>query len=95
MRSCSAAACSGVVMLTSSTLGNWCWRMMPRVSLPADPASERKQGVKAVKRSGSSFSSSTMSFTRLVSETSAVGISQKPLSVRNMSSANFGSWPTP
>ena len=31
-------------------------RIMPRVSLPAAPASARKQGVKAVKRSGSSAS---------------------------------------
>ena len=68
---------------------------MPRVSLPAAPASERKQGVKAVKRSGRSFSSTMVSFTRLVSGTSAVGTSQKPLSVWNMSSANLGSWPTP
>ena len=95
MRSCSAADCSGVVMLTSSTLGNWCWRIMPLVSLPAAPASERKHGVQAVKRSGRSFSSSSASFTRLVSGTSAVGISQKPLSVWNMSSAKRGSWPTP
>jgi len=25
-------------------LSNWCTRIMPRVSLPAEPASERKQG---------------------------------------------------
>ena len=43
-----AADCSGVVMETSSTLENWCWRIMPRVSLPAAPASARKQGVQAV-----------------------------------------------
>ena len=41
---------------TISTLSNWCWRMNPRVSRPAAPASERKQGVSAVKRSGSSAS---------------------------------------
>ena len=34
-----------VVIETSSTLVNWCWRIMPRVSLPAAPASARKQGV--------------------------------------------------
>ena len=48
MRSCSSSDCSGVVIETSSTLGNWCWRIMPRVSLPAAPASERKHGVQAV-----------------------------------------------
>ena len=42
--------CSGVVMETSSTLVNWCWRIMPRVSLPAAPASARKHGVQAVSR---------------------------------------------
>ena len=50
MRACSASDSSGVVMLTSSTLVNWCWRIMPLVSLPAAPASERKQGVSAVSR---------------------------------------------
>ncbi len=29
-----------------STLSNWCTRKMPRVSLPAAPASRRKQGEK-------------------------------------------------
>ena len=51
---------------------------MPRVSRPAAPASARKQGVSAVRRSGSSSSSVIASRTRLVSETSAVGISQHP-----------------
>ena len=46
IRSCSAIACSGVVIETSSILLNWCWRIIPRVSRPAEPASERKQGVK-------------------------------------------------
>ncbi len=45
MRSCSSLLCSGVVIETSSTLVNWCWRIMPRVSLPAAPASARKHGV--------------------------------------------------
>ena len=84
-----------MVTLTSSTLLNWCWRIMPRVSLPAAPASERKQGVQAVKRSGSASSSRISPATRLVSGTSAVGISQWPLVVRNRSSANLGSWPVP
>ena len=48
MRSCSSFDCSGVVIETSSTLVNWCWRIMPRVSLPAAPASARKHGVQAV-----------------------------------------------
>ena len=68
---------------------------MPRVSLPDAPASERKQGVSAVSRSGSSSSAVICSRTRLVSDTSAVGISQRPSVVRNRSSANFGSWPAP
>ena len=50
MRSCSSFDCSGVVMETSSTFVNWCWRIMPRVSLPAAPASARKHGVQAVNR---------------------------------------------
>ena len=56
---------------------NWCWRSMPRVSLPAAPASARKHGVSAVTRRGSSSSAMMASRTRLVSETSAVGMSQK------------------
>lgn len=40
---------SGLVNFTISTLWNWCWRIKPRVSRPALPASARKQGVKAVK----------------------------------------------
>ncbi len=52
MRSCSARLSSGVVIETSSTFENWCWRIMPRVSLPAAPASERKHGVHAVMRIG-------------------------------------------
>ena len=77
MRSCSSLLCSGVVMETSSTLVNWCWRIMPRVSLPAAPASARKHGVQAVSRIGSAASSTMDSRTRLVSGTSAVGMSQK------------------
>ena len=75
MRSCSASDCSGVVMLTSSTLVNWCWRIMPLVSLPAAPGLERKQGVRR-QRSGSSLLVQDLAATRLVSGTSAVGISQ-------------------
>ncbi|GJE43538.1 hypothetical protein AEGHOMDF_2717 [Methylobacterium soli] len=76
MRSCSSADFSGAVIETSSTLLNWCWRSMPRVSRPAAPASARKQGVSAVKRRGNSSSARIASRTRLVSGTSAVGISQ-------------------
>ncbi len=47
IRSCSASESSGRVMETSSTFSNWCWRSMPRVSRPALPASDRKQGVSA------------------------------------------------
>jgi hypothetical protein len=46
------------------------------VAAAADPASERKLGVRAVIRSGSSASSVICSRTMLVRETSAVGISQ-------------------
>ena len=35
------------------TFKNWCWRSSPRVSRPADPASARKQGVKATRDTGS------------------------------------------
>lgn len=35
------------------TFKNWCCRSSPRVSRPADPASARKQGVKATKDTGS------------------------------------------
>ena len=45
MRSCSASEVSGVVIETISTFSNWCWRSIPAVSLPADPASERKHWV--------------------------------------------------
>ena len=76
MRSCSSLDLSGVVTETSSTLVNWCCRIMPRVSRPAAPASARKHGVSAVMRNGSSFSSRMDSRTRLVSGTSAVGMSQ-------------------
>jgi hypothetical protein len=68
---------------------------MPRVSLPAAPASERKHGVSAVKRQGNAVSSMISSDARLVSGTSEVGISHRPCSVLNWSSANFGSWPVP
>ena len=95
MRSCSAALSSGLVMLTSSTLRNWCWRSMPRVSRPAEPASLRKHSDSAVTRSGSDFSATISSRTRLVSGTSAVGISQRLSVVRNESSVNFGNWPVP
>ena len=71
-----SADCSGVVIETSSTLVNWCWRSMPRVSRPAEPASARKHGVRAVKRRGSSSSRRMLSRTRLVRGTSAVGMSQ-------------------
>ena len=49
----------------------------------------------AVSRSGSSSAGVICSRARLVSETSAVGISQRPSSVWKRSSANFGSWPVP
>ena len=68
---------------------------MPRVSRPDAPASERKHGVSAVRRSGSSSSDTIRPATRLVSDTSAVGISQRPSVVWNDSSANLGSWPVP
>ena len=42
-RSCSSSAVSGSTKQNISTLSNWCTRKMPRVSLPAAPASRRKQ----------------------------------------------------
>src|SRR3546814_19495309 len=50
IRSCSASDWSGVVIVTISTLSNWCWRLKPRVSRPAAPAPERKHGVSAAQR---------------------------------------------
>lgn len=38
---------------SGGTFKNWCWRSRPRVSRPADPASARKQGVKATRDTGS------------------------------------------
>ena len=49
-----------------------------RAGRPADPASDRKQGVSAVKRRGRVGSGTICSRTRFVSETSAVGMSQRP-----------------
>ena len=54
---------------------------MPAVSLPAEPASERKHWVWAVIRIGSAPSSRIWPATRLVSVTSEVGISHQPLVV--------------
>ena len=80
---------------------------MPRVSRPALPASLRKQGVCAVSRMGSCDSASTSSRTKLVSDTSLVGIrysaccssdaspSWPPLLTANRSASNLGSWPVP
>src|SRR5215218_9299779 len=42
-RSCSAGDSSGTTKANISTLSNWWTRKMPRVSLPAAPASRRKQ----------------------------------------------------
>ncbi len=65
------------------------------MSRPADPASLRKHSLNAVTRIGSAASATTWSITRLVSGTSAVGISHRPSVVRNRSSANFGSLSVP
>ena len=68
---------------------------MPRVSLPAAPASDRKHGVCATYFMGKAAASMIWSRTRLVTGTSAVGIRKKPGSPRtaNRSCSNFGSWP--
>ena len=91
---------AGRTTWTSSTLSNWCWRMRPRVSLPYEPASERKQGVCATRRNGSSVGSKMRSAARFVSGTSAVGIRNSSLSAGsraslNRSCSNFGSCPVP
>ena len=95
MRACSRCECSGAAMVTSSTFSNWCWRISPRVSRPAEPASDRKHGVSAVSRIGSSAAVRICSRTLLVRLTSDVEISQRPSVVWNRSSANLGSCPTP
>ena len=74
---------------------------MPRVSRPALPASERKQGLCAVSLIGSAAASRICSRTLLVSEISLVEIRYcsalrlvaAPRCTQNMSSLNFGSWP--
>ena len=42
-RSCSSPEADGSTKLNISTFSNWCTRKIPRVSLPAAPASRRKQ----------------------------------------------------
>ena len=67
--------CSGCAICTISTLSNWCWRIMPRVSRPAEPASERKHGLCAVSLTGSVLGlRGSRSRTVLVSEISEVEI---------------------
>ena len=71
---------------------------MPRVSLPYEPASERKHGVCATNFSGSVAASRIDSRTRFVTGTSAVGIRNSSLLAggrANRSASNFGSWPVP
>ena len=72
---------SGVVIQTSSTLSNWCTRVMPRVPMPAAPASRRKQGVCAQYFLGSVSPSRISSACKLVRGTSAVGMSQRLVSI--------------
>ena len=65
-------------MTTISTLRNWCWRSMPRVSRPARPP---RCGSSRSARSGGAAAAPPAAIspaTRLVSGTSAVGISQRP-----------------
>ena len=105
--SSAASLCDGCVICTISTLSNWCWRIMPRVSRPALPASERKHGVCAVSRIGRLASASSSPRTLLVSEISDVEIrycsraaaspssASAPRKTQNMSSLNLGSWPVP
>ncbi|MNP32844.1 hypothetical protein D3C76_1260480 [compost metagenome] len=89
----------GSTICTISTLSNWCWRIIPRVSRPEAPASLRKHGVWATNFSGSCLASRICPATMLVSETSAVGIRYRSGSfsrpILNRSSSNFGSWPVP
>ena len=75
---------------------------MPRVSRPALPASERKQGLWAVSLIGRLAASRICSRTLLVSEISLVEMrycgsapSSPPRETQNMSSLNLGSWPVP
>src|SRR3954470_18887267 len=49
-RSCSSTDRSGSQNTNISTLSNWWTRKIPRVSLPAAPASRRKQGQKTPPR---------------------------------------------
>src|SRR4029077_20665884 len=88
----------GCENFTSSTFWNWCCRMMPRTSFPYEPASLRKQGVYAVSEMGRRAPSRVSSRYRLVTGTSAVGMSHRsfsPCGTRNRSAANFGRLPVP
>ena len=77
--------------------------MRPRVSLPYEPASARKQGVRATKERGRSASSRIWPEYRLVSGTSAVGMRNAssplhvwdPCVILNRSSSNLGSCEVP
>ena len=85
----------GFVIKTISTLENWCWRIIPLVSVPAAPASDLKQGVLATNLNGKLLLSRISSLTILVKGTSAVGINHLLSVVQNKSSVNLGSWPVP
>src|SRR3972149_11680539 len=70
--------------------------MSPRVSLPSDPASRRKQGVYATYDRGRVPGGRISSRCRFVTGTSAVGIMYSPSSlVLKDPSANLGSCPVP
>ena len=86
---------SGAENFTSSTLLNWCCRIMPRTSLPYVPASRLKHGVYAVYFTGRSPSARTSSRKMFVTGTSAVGTSRRSSEQTYMSSSNLGSWPVP
>ncbi|MNC95358.1 hypothetical protein D3C83_124570 [compost metagenome] len=55
-------------------MSNWWLRIMPRVSLPAEPASERKHGEWQTYFSGSASPGTMLSRTKFVTEYSAVGM---------------------
>src|SRR4026207_1140376 len=72
--SCACQDFDGCTICTSSTLSNWWLRIMPRVSLPAEPASERKHGEGHADFRGSDSSGTISSRTKFVTEYSEVGI---------------------
>src|SRR5256885_5255813 len=75
--SCAGYDFSGWTICTSSTLSNWWLRIMPRVSLPAAPASERKHGEWQADFSGRLLGGTVSARTEMVTEYSQGGVAER------------------